>query len=209
MTALIEQVRERRLVRRMALGEPQAFEEFVERYGAPLRRLARAHARTDDDADDLTQDIMIAIARGIAGFRGEAGLKTWATRIALNHCLKHRERRGVPPQPLETIAELADSADGPARSALRRELSDQVNEAVSRLSEDHRQVVVLHELQGLTYAECAGVLGIPIGTVKSRLSNSFRRLRVSLGGAMAGEEGFVVGDAQQGCANPAATVTER
>ena len=209
MTNMIEKVWERRLIRRMAQGETRAFEEFVTKYGAPLHRLAQANARTTADAEDLTQEIMIAIARGISGFRGDASLKTWATRIALNLCLKHRERRGEQPEPLDAIGELHDRADGPVRRAEQSELCDRVDGALEKLTEDHRQVVILHEIQGLTYSECASVLQIPIGTVKSRLSNAFRRMRSSLGEYVLGEENSVADDAHPGCASPVGTETER
>jgi RNA polymerase sigma-70 factor (ECF subfamily) len=150
---------------------------------------------------------MIAIALSIATFRGESTLKTWATRIALNHCIKHRERRPEQPESLQVIAELHDSAAGPAKLAEHSELCEHLDGALGKLSEDHRLVVLLHEIQGLTYSECAGVLGIPIGTVKSRLSNAFRRLRTSLGGYVLGEDGLVL-DTQQACANPFGAETE-
>ena len=188
MTNIIEKAWERKLARRMAQGETTAFEEFVERYGSYLNRLARANTQSLTDAEDLTQEIMIAIARGISGFRGDSTLKTWSTRIALNLCLKHREQRGERTEPLEAVVEMHDRSDGPAKRAEQSELSDRLNGALGKLSEDHRQVVVLHEIQGLTYSECAGVLDVPIGTVKSRLSNAFSRLRLSLGGYVLGED---------------------
>jgi hypothetical protein len=77
-------------------------------------------------------------------------------------------------------AQVDPDAD-PARHAARRELGDQVHGALGDLSPLHRDVVVLHELHGLTYHECAEILGVPVGTVKSRLSNAFRRLRDRLG----------------------------
>lgn len=209
MKEMMDRAWERRLARRMAQGETRAFEEFVERYGTGLYRLARSNARTTADAEDLTQEIMIAIARGITGFRGEAGLKSWATRIAFNLCLKHRERRRDQSEPLDEVHELADGTEGPARRAEQSELCDRMEGALGQLSEEHRQVVVLHEMQGLTYSECATVLGIPIGTVKSRLSNSFRRLRSSLSGYVLGEENGFTNDPQQRCINPTGADTER
>jgi RNA polymerase sigma-70 factor (ECF subfamily) len=81
-----------------------------------------------------------------------------------------------------------DSGNDPARQADRQELSGQVQIALEALSPLHRDVVVLHELQGLTYKECAAVLEVPVGTVKSRLSNAFRALRGSLGIYVLGED---------------------
>lgn len=193
MAGMIEQYRQRRLADRMARGERRAFEEFVDQYGARLRRLARSYARTEADADDLTQEILIEIARGIGGYLGASSLATWVYRVALNRCLKHRERRKPDTEPLDLLTEAGPEENGPVRCAERGELKDRVEAALTSLSEDHRQVVLLHEMHGLTYAECAEALGIPVGTVKSRLSNAFRRLRLSLSGYVLGEDSDLAG----------------
>ena len=193
MAGMIEQYRQRRLAERMIRGERRAFEEFVDQYGARLRRLARSYARTEADADDLTQEILIEIARGIAGFRGSSSLATWVYRVALNRCLKHRERRKPDTEPLDLLTEAGPDENGPVRCAERGELKGRIEAALTLLSEDHREVVLLHELHGLTYTECAEALGIPVGTVKSRLSNAFRRLRLSLSGYVLGEDSDLAG----------------
>jgi RNA polymerase sigma-70 factor (ECF subfamily) len=197
MAGMIEQYRQRRLAARMARGETRAFEEFVDQYGARLRRLARSYARTEADADDLTQEILIEIARGITNFRGASSLSTWVYRVALNRCLRHRERRKPDHEPLDLLTQAGPDENGPVRCAERGELKDRVEAALTSLSEDQRQVVILHEMHGLTYAECAETLGIPIGTVKSRLSNAFRRLRVSLSGYVLGEDSGLAGAATE------------
>jgi RNA polymerase sigma-70 factor (ECF subfamily) len=207
MKDIFEKSRERRLAARMAQGETKAFEEFVGKYGEALHRLARANAYTLADAEDLTQEIMIAIARGIDGFRGESSLKTWTTRIALNLCIKHRERRPQQAAPLDEISNLHDKSDGPARLAEHSELCEHLDGALGKLTDDHREVVLLHEIQGLTYAECAEVLKIPIGTVKSRLSNAFRSLRKSLNSYVLGDDKSLTLDLP-GCANSIAAETE-
>ncbi|MBV9848771.1 MAG: sigma-70 family RNA polymerase sigma factor [Armatimonadetes bacterium] len=174
---------ERQLARRIAGGDRQAFAQFVDAYGPRVHRLARRYARTEADAEDVTQEIFLALYRGLADFRGESRLATWVYRVALNHCLKHRERRGPEPLPYdEALHAEADPAPGPVQCAARRELADRVQSALDDLSEAHREVVILHELHGLTYGECAAAMGVPVGTVKSRLSHAFRRLRERLGG---------------------------
>ena len=126
--------------------------------------------------------------RGIGGFRGASSLATWVTRVAWNHCLKHAERRRPASLPLdEELRSPADDAGNPVQASARRELGDQVQAALQCLTPEHRDVVILHELQELTYQECAAVLSIPVGTVKSRLSYAIRRLRVSLSGYVLGE----------------------
>ena len=179
---------DRRLVRRMQAGERQAYEEFVDSYGPRVHRLVRRHVANPADAEDVTQEIFIDIYRSIDRFRGESALMTWVYRIAVNHCLRAQKRRKGDCLPYdETLDRLPDWRPGPSESAVQGELAGQVRGALDQLSGDHRTVVILHELHGMTYTECAEALEIPVGTVKSRLSNAFKRLRVSLSSYVLGE----------------------
>jgi RNA polymerase sigma-70 factor (ECF subfamily) len=180
---------DRQLARRIQQGDVRAFEELLDLYGARVQRLARRFLDNPSDVDDVTQEIFIDIHRCIGAYRGDSALMTWIYRIAANHCLRHRERTRPESLPYEdrTAGAATDWRAYPEQSVARRELSDQVYRALGRLPELHRDVVVLHELHGLTYQECAAALGVPVGTVKSRLSNAFRRLRTSLGGYVLGE----------------------
>ena len=99
--------------------------------------------------------------------------------------------------PIETVTASVSRETGPAQCAEQNELKERIETALSQLSEDHRQVVILHEMHGLTYSECAEALGVPVGTVKSRLFNAFRRLRSSLGGYVLGEENLFPGAATE------------
>jgi RNA polymerase sigma-70 factor (ECF subfamily) len=174
---------ERQWVRRIVEGDREAYARFVDEYGPRVQRLVRRTVRREADGEDLMQEIFLDLYRGLARFRGESSLATWVYRVALNHCCKHRARRGTDAVVYEEARHArADTSAGPARCAVQRELADQVQDAMDGLTAPHRDVVVLHELHGLTYAECAQVLGVPVGTVKSRLSHAFRRLRESLGG---------------------------
>ena len=168
---------DKRLMRRIAEGETRAFEELVDSLGARVHRLARRYAAQEADAEDLTQEIFLDVFRCASRFRGDASLATWVYRIALNHCLKH-QNRATPV--VEATDETQDFEADPMRHALRGELHDRVHGALESLSPLHRDIVILHELHGLTYLECARVLNVPLGTVKSRLSNAFRALRQSL-----------------------------
>jgi RNA polymerase sigma-70 factor (ECF subfamily) len=102
----------------------------------------------------------------------------------MNHCLEYRRKRKLDSIPYNEELTLTsqDWRENPAEAADRQELSEQVEAALKCLSPQHRDVVVLHELHGLTYQEVATALNVPVGTVKSRLSNAFRRLRTLLGG---------------------------
>jgi len=179
-----------RLLRRLQSGEAAAFAELLDAQGARVRALALRMGISSGEADDVTQEIWLAVWKGVASFRGEADLATWVYRLAINICLKHRARQG---QTRESDDELDDlvcqdqSALAP-RVLERRELGEQVRQAIEGLSDAHRAVVVLHEMHGLTYAQCAQALQVPIGTVKSRLFHAFGRLRSSLGPYVLNEE---------------------
>lgn len=178
-----------RLARRIQGGDPKAFEEFLDSYGARVQYLVRRTVTDRSDAEDLTQEIFVHLYRNIGSYRGEAALATWVYRVALNQCAKHAGRfhpQCVPLDDNEPLAS-ADWRTDPEQSAVKRELSQQVHDALDLLSPLHKEVVVLHELYGMTYLECARALEVPIGTVKSRLFNAIRRLRDSLSGYVLGE----------------------
>jgi RNA polymerase sigma-70 factor (ECF subfamily) len=177
---------EQALVRRIQKGDRQAFEELLDTYEARVYRLAMRFTGNVSDAEDVTQEIFLGVYKSLANFRGDSSLGTWIYRIAMNHCLEFRRKRRLESIPLEEELTLvvSDWRDDPAQSADKQEISERVEAAINALSPQHRDVIVLHELQGLTYQEVAATLNVPVGTVKSRLSNAFRRLRDLLGGYM-------------------------
>jgi RNA polymerase sigma-70 factor, ECF subfamily len=170
-----------RLVRALQRGESHAFAQVVDAYGPKVLSLARRYTRCEADAEDLTQEIFVALSASLPKFRREASLSTFLYRIAMNHCLKHIQRRKPEAVPLEDTVLTAPEANSPERAAENTELRGRLEAAIARLSPDHRDVVLLHELHGLTYAECAEALGVPLGTIKSRLFHAFRNLRGALG----------------------------
>ncbi len=183
-----------RLARRIQGGDPRAFEEFLDSYGARVQFLVRRTVTDRSDAEDLTQEIFVHLYRNIGSYRGEAALATWVYRVALNQCAKYANKTRPQNVPLDEqdIEASTDWRSDPEQAAVKRELSDQVQDALNLLSPQHKEVVVLHELYGLTYQECAQTLEVPVGTVKSRLFNAIRRLRDSLSGYVLGETGVGV-----------------
>jgi RNA polymerase sigma-70 factor (ECF subfamily) len=123
------------------------------------------------DADDAFQETFIAVARALPAFRGEANVKTWVHRIAIRVALKLRARR----RPTD---ELDDGEPGAARDPISDHAeADAMARALTALSFEHRLVLSLFAVEGLTHAEIAETLGIPEGTVWSRLHHAKRKLR--------------------------------
>ncbi len=178
---------DKQLVRRWQAGERQAFEEFVDTYGARVHRLVRRYVVNPSDAEDVTQEVFCDLHRSISSFKGQSALSTWVYRVTVNHCLRHIERRKGDNLPLdEQVLPDADWHSDPSRAYSKQELSDQLQHALHQLSPGHANVVVLCELHGLSYQECSQILNIPVGTVKSRMFTAFRRLRDLLSGYVEG-----------------------
>lgn len=127
-----------------------------------------------DRAGDMAQETFLTAQRIAGKFQGKSTVKTWLLGIANNHCREECRRHGREILADPEVFELPDN--GP-------ELVERVvlEEAILKLTLEHREVVVLHELDGLTYDEISGVLGVPSGTVKSRLHHAFVHLRKNLG----------------------------
>jgi RNA polymerase sigma-70 factor (ECF subfamily) len=128
-----------------------------------------------DSAQDAAQETFITAQRVIKNFRGDSTLKTWLLGIAHNECRRlSRSRRLEAP-----VLELRDAPDD---APFEQMIVDRhaLSEALNKLSPEHREVVLLHEVEGLSYDEAAAVIGVPAGTVKSRLHHAFLNLRKSL-----------------------------
>ena len=176
---------ERKLVAQLRAGSREAFEKLLDLHEDRVFNLVHRMVG-EADADDVAQDALVEICKSVAGFRGDSSLATWVHRVAANVCLEHRRKRKVLFVPLEEHAECeADPQADPSSRLEASEVKGNVDAALGKLSEAHRDVVILHELHGMTYSECAKALGCPVGTVKSRLSNAFGKLRELLRGCAA------------------------
>ena len=128
-----------------------------------------------DAAADTAQETFLTAQKAIAKFRGASSLSTWLLGIANNECRRMARKRRCEPRALE-LTEVG-SAEHHEETIINRQALQQ---ALAKLSGEHREVVLLHEVEGLSYEEAALVLGVPIGTVKSRLHHAFANLRKSL-----------------------------
>jgi RNA polymerase sigma-70 factor (ECF subfamily) len=165
------------------------FDELYERFRRPVWRLARRLAGSEEEAFDLCQEIFLRVWRGLPGFRGEARLSTWVFQIAWNHLRAHRKRQSRRREVVADTAgearvvleELRDPRPDPERGAAAAEALALVAAALDGLPEHFRVVVWLRDGEGLSYEEIATVLGVPIGTVRSRLARARALLRTVLG----------------------------
>jgi len=163
------------LVQAAKSGNCDAFRTLVELYQGKVFGVALGVLRNPEDARDACQEAFLRAYRQLDRFEEEAAFYTWLYRIVVNACLDElrRRRRGSS----EWVESLPASQPGPADRCAARELWSQVTDALARLSVEHRTVLVLRELEGLSYEEIAGVVGCPTGTVMSRLFHARRRMQ--------------------------------
>lgn len=158
-------------------GDRHAFGVIVERYERRVWAVCLRMCENPDDARDAAQDTFVTALRAIGSFRGDAQLSTWLHRVAVNASLDVRRKQSrQKAKPVEDLPEVVSTDPGPDEATIGADRAAAVHAALARLSEEHRTVVVLHDLQGLQYPEVADALDVPVGTVKSRL----HRARVEL-----------------------------
>jgi RNA polymerase sigma-70 factor (ECF subfamily) len=186
---------ERGLVEQCRRGDPHAFARLVSLHEGMVYGLAARLLGDAEEARDLAQEVFFQVYRKLDRFEGRSSLKTWIYRIVVNQCRNrrrfwHRRRRERSFALHElNAAEEARLGSGvsPFEELARRERALRVQQALLRLSFDHRAVLLLREVEGLNGEEIAASLGLSEGTVKSRLARAREALRRQLDPALAGE----------------------
>ena len=184
---------DRELVERAQKGERRAFGLLVERYQRRVYAVAYGMLHNRDDAMDVVQDAFVKVHRHIDSFQGNASFYTWLYRIVANLCIDVRRRRSRRPESelneaVEHSEVLSTGVDvaprnpeaNPVDNLTRRELSVEMNRALDGLSENHRMILLLREVDGLSYEELAEVLRISKGTVMSRLFHARKNMQKAL-----------------------------
>jgi RNA polymerase sigma-70 factor (ECF subfamily) len=172
------------LVEAFRAGDEQGFVEIVDRYKTRLMRLAQSVVHNEDDAFDVLQEALIKAYRGLESFRGTSAVYTWLYRIVMNQAIDFVRRR--PSVPIEStsdmLRELPDTRGmaEPDKEALNSELRETIFAAIDELPRKHREVILLREVEGLSYKEIAEVVGCNEGTVMSRIYYARERLRKEL-----------------------------
>jgi len=166
---------DRALVDAARAGQREAIDSLLRRHHDRLYALCRRVTGNDADAHDACQEALIAIVRGLDGFDGRSAFGTWAYRVATNACLDELRRRRRRPEPVDAD----DRAAAPPRSggqwpdaAEAVATRADIDAALATLAPEFRVAVVLRDLCGLSYEEIAQVVGVPPGTVRSRISRA-------------------------------------
>ncbi len=175
------------LVEATLAGNRQAFGELVERYQDRLFNTLVRVLGSRDDASEVLQDAFVQAYTKLESFRGSSQFYTWMYRVALNMACSHRRRtaRRRDEQSIDRIREVSgaepvDSSLQPEQMALRSEQTDLVQAALLEISDEHRQILVLREMEDYSYETIAEILELPVGTVRSRLFRARLQLKERL-----------------------------
>ena len=173
---------EKELVRAAAGGDEIAFSELVRIYENKAYHLALRMVSNPEDAYDVAQDAFLSAWRGLPSFRGESGFSTWLYRLVSNAAIDHlrrtkHQRGNVSLDDEELNLDAPDDSPTPQEAAEENDLKQAVAAGLRELSDDHRTVLVMREVQELSYEEIAESLQLDLGTVKSRISRARTHLR--------------------------------
>lgn len=176
---------EKVLLQRAKKGEMAAFESLVTAYERRIHALALRSTGSESDAADITQEVFLRAYRALDSFRGDSGFSTWLYRITANLCVDlARKSKGTPSETLdgENTIEVPDlrGEHQPEAALQNKELRRELDIAMSMISEEHRKIVILRDVAGMSYADIAEALELEQGTVKSRLSRARAALRTIL-----------------------------
>jgi RNA polymerase sigma-70 factor (ECF subfamily) len=171
---------------------PLSAEQIYHDYAPRVYHMARRMVRSDDDAEDVTQDVLLKVVRHLPTFRGESALPTWLHRVTLNTAISHRRKWAVRQErrvrdPFDRVLADApapkpgwDGASAPEVPLLRRETRGLIERAIAGLPPIYRTVFVLSDVEGLPNAVIAKQLGLSLSAIKSRLHRARQLLRDAL-----------------------------
>jgi RNA polymerase sigma-70 factor (ECF subfamily) len=187
---------DRLLVDRFKSGDATAFDEMVTRYWDRIYAMVNQLLRNQQDAEEVTQDAFIRAHRGLVNFRGDSAFSTWLYQIATNlarnrywYWWRRKRDKSVSfdqpagPDNDTTLAEIfpADEIETPQDAAVSKEFVNRIAECMETLNEKHREILVLRNVKNQSYEEIAAILGISVGTVKSRIARARESLREKMG----------------------------
>ncbi len=176
-----------KIIRSAAQGDEKAFEQLVKAYQKLVFHTVKSKLKNDEDALDASQEVFIKIWKALPNFRFECKFTTWVYRIAINTALdKLRKSNPETPQSTledeERVLQFEDETTNhrPEEALERKEKCDAIRKAIDSLNGDLREIIILRDINGLSYEEIADVLSIELGTVKSRLNRAREKLKRNL-----------------------------
>ena len=189
------------MVQRVQAGDSAAFRALYDKYHRRAFAVAMGVVKNEDDALDAVQNAFVKVHKNIHKFQGSSSFYTWLYRIVMNVSIDHirrtsrRKTLDFDERALHEESEIA--GDGallprvtdanPGKAALRRELGSAIQAALAELPEHHRAVIVLREIEGMSYEEMAEALEVPKGTIMSRLFHARKKMQVALAPYLSGE----------------------
>jgi len=196
-TAEVAEVEDLRLVQSLREGSEWAYERLLTRFQQPVYALAFRLLGDPSEAGDVVQEVFLKVFRNIGSFRGQSSLKTWVYRITVNEAhnarrwfFRHRRREvdlDMGPEETRDWKEtIPDGSRSPFDVAFDREQHVMIEAALERISPIFREAVVLRDITDLSYDEIAEILGVTLGTVKSRILRGREALREELAGSLQG-----------------------
>ena len=180
---LAEETGDAECVKRVQRGDTDSFEILVRRHQHTTFNLIYRFLGDYDEATETAQEVFLSAYKSIRQFRGEANFATWLYRIAFNHASRRRKSLNGKRQrqvALQDDLVLIDCGDNPEISAERKEIREQVQQALNNLAGHDAQIILLRDLQDASYEDIAQTLDVPVGTVKSRLHRARQALKTSL-----------------------------
>jgi len=182
------------IVEECKLGDRNAFRKLVKKHQGRVYSIAFRMLQNQEEAKDATQDVFFAVYRSIKRFRGDSKLSTWIYRIVVNSCinkLKSKKRAKISDlgenNDLNNIRESETSANAPYSKVLhpgealeRKNLSQAIEKEILKLPQENRVIVIMRDIEGLSYEEIGNILNLPDGTVKSRLHRGRLELKKKL-----------------------------
>ncbi len=167
-------------------GDRAALEALLERHQAQVYRFGMRMCRDPEDAKDVLQDTLLAMARGVRDFRGASSLSTWLYSVARSFCIKKRRRSKFAPAQEHSVERdaaskrVADGKPAPDEAMATRQVERALERAIAELEPMYREVLLLRDVEGLTAPEVAEVLGIGVTAVKSRLHRARLAVRAAI-----------------------------
>jgi RNA polymerase sigma-70 factor (ECF subfamily) len=193
---------EKILIKRSKNGDIGAFEDLIEEYQQKVFNIALRMLGNYEDASDIAQEVFIKVFRAIKGFKGKSSFSTWLYRIATNTCLDELRKRknkkvlyideDIKLEDSDLQRQIEDDSPTPDVIAEKKEIGAIVNEAIDKLSDEHKAAIILRDIQGFSYLEIAEILNCPEGTVKSRINRGRRTLKELLENKLELLEGYFV-----------------